>query len=268
MKKQVLMILLVGCCLIWSCKRQPKPLPTGEPPVITLDIARVQSLAITAITNKHPQTTQADLQYAGLTVSVSTNDRIVVVVNYHLRDSDTTGNITTNGYTFRKTTQKAYNVELDRMGYVQNVSGGDSVTIQSTSLKSFDFASQPGIAPTQTFTVPRSPPSAAHETRSEALARSRQPGATEKWIANYFEFNKLAPQQLSRGMSVDDAIKILGMPTAKYQVQSNCVVFGKTGADIADWLDWHHQPEGADVAPYIEARVKEGVIEELKAYQR
>ena len=191
----------------------------------------------------------------------------MVVVNYHLRDSDKKENVATNGYTIRKMTQKAYNVGMDRMGCVQNVSGGDTVTFQTIYQNSSDVSPQKGMAPMQTFTAYRSLTNAELE-RIEALAKSRQPGATEKWIALYFKFNKLAPQQLTRGMRVDDVIKLLGMPTAKYQVQSNCVVFGKTGADVTDWLDWHHQPEGVDVAPYIEARVKEGVIEELKAYQR
>lgn len=69
-------------------------------------------------------------------------------------------------------------------------------------------------------------------------------------------------------MTVADVINILGEPTTRYQAENGRVVFNSKNADVANWLDWQHKSEGVDLAPYIGARVKDGVIVELKANRR
>ena len=131
-KTLVVCIVVLGLALAASA---------GDPAIVSVDIPRAKVLALDAIRAKHPDAVPSALQFAGLTANVSTNDQIVVTVNYLVSDSGRTENVATNGYDMAKTKQTTYVVQMDDRGQTKDVSTGSSISVRSSSRKS--AANQP-----------------------------------------------------------------------------------------------------------------------------
>ena len=108
----------------------------GDPAIVSVDIPKAKVLALDAIRAKHPDAVPSALQFAGLTANVSTNDQIVVTVNYLVSDSGRTENVATNGYDMAKTRQTTYVVQMDDRGQIKDVSTGSSISVRSSSRRS------------------------------------------------------------------------------------------------------------------------------------
>ena len=120
----------------------------GDPPVVTIDLARTKSLALDACMQKYPGTDRNALQYSGLTVTATTNDQVVVSVTYLLSGSGATQNVEKNGYEMAKTKQTTYVVQMDTLGQIRDVSSGSSIKVQSISRKiTANKTSEPSVAP-------------------------------------------------------------------------------------------------------------------------
>lgn len=120
----------------------------SEPAVVTLDITRAKALAITAIKEKHPETDPAGLQYTGLEINASTNDEVVLTVNYLLTGSDATEDVEMNGLLMSKTRQTRYVVEMDTLGHINDVSAGSSISVRSAGRTiPTKKAEEPGATP-------------------------------------------------------------------------------------------------------------------------
>ena len=100
-----------------------------------MDVAWAKTLALDAIKAKHPATDPSGLQYAGLTVTASTNDQIVVTVNFLVADSGTTEDVEKDGRDMTKRKQTTYIVPMDSRGQIKDVSTGSTISIQSISRK-------------------------------------------------------------------------------------------------------------------------------------
>jgi hypothetical protein len=107
----------------------------GDPPVVTIDLARAKSLALDACMRIYAGTDQNALQYSGLTVTSSANDEVVVSVTYLLGGSGATENVEKDGFEMAKTKQTTYIVQMDTLGQIKDVSSGSSVRVQSISRK-------------------------------------------------------------------------------------------------------------------------------------
>ena len=108
----------------------------GDPAIVSVDIPKAKVLALDAIRAKHPDAVPSALQFGGLTANVSTNDQIVVTVNYLVSDSGRTENVATNGYDMAKTRQTTYVVQMDDRGQIKDVSTGSSISVRSSSRRS------------------------------------------------------------------------------------------------------------------------------------
>ena len=108
------------------------------------------------------------------------------------------------------------------------------------------------------------------KTHDDMTNDEAQPDETARSIEAYFKTNGIAPQHLSHGMRLDDAITILGKPTgSRTETRSGKeVVNGRSKLVTTDWVDWCHRASDASVAPVIRARVKDGIIEQLEAGNR
>jgi hypothetical protein len=136
MKRMIAVLVVVaGLALVASA---------DGPAVASVDVARARALALDAIKAKHPATDPSGLQYTGLTVTSSTNDQIVVTVNFLVTDSGTTENVEKDGRDMTKKKQTTYIVQMGTGGEIKDVSTGSTISIQSISRKK--AANQPSEA--------------------------------------------------------------------------------------------------------------------------
>ncbi len=89
---------------------------------------------------------------------------------------------------------------------------------------------------------------------------------TDVWIQSYFRFNGLPTNSVLRlGMNLDEFVTVLGEPTQRYRTKDGQIVTPEYQGQADDWVEWHHNPKGMHVAPFIRARVENGVVKELHA---
>ena len=101
--------------------------------LVSADVARVKSLSLDAIKAKYATNDLSALQYTGFTAITSTNEQIVLSVNFLVVNSGTTEDLENNGHPMTKKKQMTYVVTLDNHGSVREVSTGSSISIESSS---------------------------------------------------------------------------------------------------------------------------------------
>jgi hypothetical protein len=100
-------------------------LMAAEPPLISIDTSRVQSIAIKAITAKYVDLKPGDLVFAGILYSVPADgSEGLITATYKLTASTKKENVST-------TRSESIDVALSNAGKVMNVSKGEIISSQS-----------------------------------------------------------------------------------------------------------------------------------------
>ncbi len=82
---------------------------------------------------------------------------------------------------------------------------------------------------------------------------------TQAWIDGYFRHNGAPLGSTVRvGQRVEELVKLLGEPTTRYQSP-------KPGKPAENWIGWYRNPRGLHVAPYLRARVVDGIVVEIRS---
>jgi hypothetical protein len=106
-------------------------------------------------------------------------------------------------------------------------------------------------------------PTRAEIEKSETLQRLFD-AKVKAEVDAYFRGNGLTNSAALRvGMKLEDAIKVLGEPT--HHMQEGRLVEGTPKRPWKGWLKWYHNPRQIHVAPWIQIRIEDGIVKELKA---
>ena len=99
------------------------------------------------------------------------------------------------------------------------------------------------------------------------MSETLQHLVTNRWQSKldaYFGWNGFTNSPtLHEGMKLDDALKILGPPT--HHLRNGRYVEGGPEYPFKGWLRWYHNPRQSHVAPFIELRIENGVVKDVRA---
>ncbi len=128
----------------------------------------------------------------------------------------------------------------------------------------------PGTVSNPSFDFSHPPPVLGIADRISDTERCEWPDATrddtDVWIQWYCRFNGIPTNSVLRtGLNLDEFVKVLGEPTRRYRTRDGQIITPEYQGQAEDWVEWHHNPQGMHVAPFIRVRVENGVVKELHA---
>jgi len=83
---------------------------------------------------------------------------------------------------------------------------------------------------------------------------------TPEYVRFYLQDNRIEASTMPQaGMKFDELVKILGEPTSRSRIQKGPDGYEEVKDPMGPFVHWFHNPRGMHVAPFISAKIEDGV---------